>query len=310
MFLAVLALFALTRAEIVQRMRAPVITQADGLVKVFASCDEDIRRDFQGPVASRAADAVQLLYRGLGEKPRRFESPGIIIRLGNARTNTTEIVTTVETNETRVISRIHLKSPAYADSDRLRVEVARAFYRAVKHRELTAEEARAALRAADPKCRIADRRATLERWLAEGLPSGYLTEDEFFAKTEEMLTLYRKVLEPGVASRRDVLTFASRLCIYPRTLDEKFVGGADVLTFADAVRVAPKDARVRILAVFKAQELPIWAGGRGELLQHASQAYVKFLFELAKGDLPTEEIEKLLEIADLRLKSAYEQAGG
>lgn len=308
MILALLALFALTRAEIVQRMRAPVITQADGLIKVFASCDEDIRRDFQGPVATRAAETVQMLYRGLGEKPKRFEAPGIILRLGNERTNTTELVTWVETNETRVITRIHLKSPAYADLERLRVEVARGFFRSVWKKEVSPEKARAALRAADPTCQVADRRAKLERWLAEGLPPEFLTEDEFFEKIEEMLTLYRKVLEPGVASRRDVLTFASRLHLYPRTLDEKFVGGADVLTFREAIACAKVDARVRVLAVFKARELPIWAGGRGEILQDAAKSYVKFLFELAKGDLPTEEIEKLLEIADLKLKSAYEQA--
>ena len=308
MILALLALFALTRAELVQRMRAPVVTQADGLVKVYASCDEDIRRDCQGPIASRAAEAVLLLYRGLGEKPKKFASPGIILRLGNGRTNDAEMVSWAETNKMRIVTRIHLKSPAYADPDRLRVEVARAFYRAVKHRELSADEALAALRAADPACQLADRRTTLERWLAEGLPPGYLTEDEFFAQTEENLRLLRKVLEPGSASRRDVLTFASRLHIYPRFFDEKFVDGRDALTFQEAIGTARKDARVRILAVFKARELPIWAGGRGEVLQYACQAYVKFLFELAKGDLPDDEIENLLEIADLKLKAAYEQA--
>ena len=163
MILALLALFALTRAEIVQRMRAPVITRADGLVKVFASCDEDIRRDFQGPIAAQAGETVQMLYRGLGEKPRRFEAPRIILRLGNERTNTTELVTWVETNETRVITRIHVKSPAYADLERLRVEVTRGFFRSVKQKEVSPEKARAALRAADPTCQVADRRAKLER---------------------------------------------------------------------------------------------------------------------------------------------------
>ena len=47
MTFAALLLLALTRAEIVQRMRAPVITQSEGLVRVYADCPEDVRREFQ-----------------------------------------------------------------------------------------------------------------------------------------------------------------------------------------------------------------------------------------------------------------------
>lgn len=308
MMLALLVLLALTRAEIIQRMRAPILTRADGLIKVYASCDEDLRRDYQVSVARAADETVRLLYGALSQKPQRFESPGIILRLGNVRTNETEVVTTVETNGERVVSRIFLKSPAYADPARFELDVTRAFYRAVQGRELSDEEARAALRRANPRYRIADERAKLEAWLAGGLPGEPRSEEEFFAELEKMLTLHRKVIEPGKASRRDVLSFASRLCLYPRYFDEKFLGGTDVLPFADAIAVARKDARVRVLAVFKAQELPVWAGGRGDVLQDAAQSYMKFLFELAKGDQSEEELQKLLEIANLKLKAAYEQA--
>lgn len=308
MILAILALFALTRAEIVQRMRAPIVTRADGLIKVYASCDEDVRRDFQTSVASSAAETVRLLYDGLGQKARRFEDPGIILRIGNERTNNTEVVTSVETNGARVISRIFLKSPAYSDRGKVECEVARAFYRAVVARELSPEEAQAVLRKANPKYRLADTRARLEAWLREGLPPEELTEEEFFAKIEEMFKLYRKVLEPGKASHRDILTYASRLAIYPRTFDEKFVDGSDVVFFQDAIALSRRDPRVRVLAVFKARELPVWAGGRGRYLQDANAAYVKFLLELAKGDLSDDELKRLLEVADLKLKAADAQA--
>lgn len=310
MILAILALFALTRAEIVQRMRTPVITQADGLVKVYASCDEDIRRDFQGPVAGMAADTVKMLYGSLGRKSQRFESPGIILRIGNERTNNTEVVVGVETNDARVVSRIFLKSPAFADRAVVETELTRAFYRAVVRQELSFEEARLVLRRANPKYRVADERAKLESWLAHGLEPAEMSEEEFFAEIEAMLMLYRKVLEPGKASHRDILTFASRLYLYPRSFGDLFVGGADVLSLAEAIPVARHDARVRVLAAFKAQELPVWAGGRGELLQDASLAYIKFLLELSKGKLSDAELEKLLEIADLKLKAADAQTEG
>lgn len=308
MMLALLVLLALTRAEIIQRMRAPILTRADGLIKVYASCDEDLRREYQVPVARAADETVRLLYGALAQKPTRFESPGIILRLGNVRTNVTDIVSSVETNDTRVVSRIFLESPAHADPERFELEVTRAFYRAVVKREISDDEARAALRRANPRYRIADERAKLEAWLTGESPREAQTEEEFFANLEKMLTLYRKVIEPGKASRRDVLSFASRLAIYPRYFDEKFVGGADVLLFSDAIAASRKDPRVRILAVFKAQELPVWAGGRGEVLQDAAQSYVKFLFELAKGDKTDEELRNLLQIANLKLKAAYEQA--
>ena len=56
MLLAVIALLALTRAELVARMKAPVLTMTEGLVKVYADCPEDMRRDYQMPVARFAAD--------------------------------------------------------------------------------------------------------------------------------------------------------------------------------------------------------------------------------------------------------------
>lgn len=305
MLLAAIVVMALTRAEIVQRMRAPVVTQSDGMVKVYADCPEDMRREYQGPVAGFVADTVDTLYRSLAMKPLRFESPGLIVHVGDVRTNVSDVVSRVSTNGARVVTRIYLKSPGYADIGRLRVEVARAFYRSVKGQEISPAAASKALRRADPRLRISDERSRLESWLATG---GFGDEDEkadVQKRDEEALALMRKILEPGVPSRRDVITFASRLFIYPRTFDEKFVGGSDCVSFRDAVKLARKDPRVRFLAFFKANELPVWGGGRGDGLRDAADAYVEFLRELAKFEKGEDELLRMLDEADERLKAVF-----
>lgn len=308
MITATVLLLALTRAEIVQRMRAPVITQSDGLVKVFASCDEDLRREFQTPVARFAADTVKLLYRADNLEPRRFESPGIILRVGNGRTNDTEVVVGVETNAGQTVTRLYLRSPGFSDRGLLRNEIVRAYYRAVNSEELSPEEAKIRLRRADPKLRIADERQKLEDWLSGSLPAREMTEEEVFAETEEMFMRMRKVFEPGHASKRDVLTFASRLRLYPRTFDEPFVGGAKELSFAEAIDLVKEDPRVRYFAYVKAQEMSVVGGGRGELLEDAAREYANFLFALAKDESSAEELKAMLALADLKLNAALSQA--
>lgn len=312
MLLAVIALLALTRAEIVQRMRAPVVTQSDGLVKVYADCPEDMRREFQGPVAGFAADTVASLYRSAAMKPVRFDSPGIIVHVGDVRTNLSEVVARVSTNGTRAVTRIYLRSPGYADIGRFRAEIARAFHRAVLGVEISDAAARAALRRADPRLRIADERERLESWLALGRfgedDDASADPERARARDEEALALMRKVLEPGVASRRDVRTFASRLFIYPRTFDEKFVGGSDCVPFREAIPLARKDPRVRLLAYFKANELPVWGGGRGEGLSAAAEAYSEFLRALAFGKTDEAELVRMLDGADAKLKAVLDAA--
>ena len=123
---------ALTRAEILERFRAPVVTQADGLVKVYADCPEDMRREYQGPIGSFAAETVKTLYQGLAKKPVRFENPGIVIHIGDVRTNDTTVTSAVSTNQDRVVSRIRVTAPGYADLYRLRLEIVHAFFRSVE----------------------------------------------------------------------------------------------------------------------------------------------------------------------------------
>lgn len=304
-------MLALTRAEIIQRMRAPVVSRADGLVKVYANCDEDVRRTYQYPVAGFADETVKTLREGLSLKSERSERAGIIILLGNERTNTTEVVTNVATNDGTVVSRIYLMNPATSDQERFRNEIVRAFSRTVLKEEIDEEAAVKLIRRTDPKFRIADERAALERWLEGKIEKdfdGAVGEDGLFAEAEANLARMRKVLEPGVASKRDILIFASRLHLYPRTLDEKFIGGADVLSFEDAIEVAEVDPRVKFLAFFKKNELTVFAGGRGEYLAHAAEAYNEFLDALAKGEKSEKELRELLKIANLKLKAAEAQA--
>lgn len=311
MMLALLLMLALTRAEIIQRMRAPVVTRADGLVKVYANCDEDVRRTYQTPVAGFADDTVRMLREGLSIKGEKRAGAGIIVLLGSDRTNTTEVVTNVSTNDGTVVSRIYLMNPATSDRERFRNEIVRAFSRAVLKDEISTEQADRLLRRVDPKFRIADERAALEKWLkgiSEKDFDGPVGEDGLFAEVEENLARMRKVLEPGKASRRDVLIFASRLFLYPRTLDEKFIGGADVLSFEEAIEVAKVDPRVKFLAYFKKNELAVFGGGRGEYLAHAAEAYNEFLDALAKGEKGERELKELLKNANLKLKAAEAQA--
>lgn len=306
MLFCLIAMLALTRAEIVQRMRAPVNTQADGLVRVFANCPEDMRREYQSPVARFAADTVALLYRGEKRKPVRFERPGIIIHLGDVRTNITDVVARVTTNENEVTTRIYLKSPGGADLGRFRTEVVRAFYRAVCRRELSDSDAREKFNSFDPEYQVAQRRAQLEAWLAGDRSKQGTVHDETW--DEEHLTLLRKVLQIGVSSRRDVLTFASRLYLYPLYFDEAFEGGRRSLSFKEAIHLARKDLRIRLLAMKKSVEVAVFGGGRSEELASAAEAYVEFLQELSKGEKSEKEMEDLLLNADKRLELAFERA--
>lgn len=291
--LASILLLSLTRAEIIERMRAPVVTQADGLVQVFASCPEDMRREYQMPIASFAAETVKSLYRALAMRPGRFSKPGIIIHVGSVRTNTAEVV--AKTDGT-ARTRIYVKAPGYADIERLRVEIVKAFYLAVKGEKLDDDGAARAYRRSRPHLRIADDRMELERWIrGEG------------GDDERALSQMRKILKPGEASERDVLVFASRLFLYPETFDQRFCGRFECVSFRDAVALAGEDARIRAVARRKADEVVVIGGGRGEAMSAAAAAYREFLLALARSE-KEEKLSELLEAADVKLNVAFEGA--
>lgn len=289
---------ALTRAEIIERFKAPVITQADGLVQVYADCPEDMRREYQSPIARFAAETVKTLYQGLAKKPEHFRKAGIQIWVGDVRTNLTEVVARVSTNDNRIISRIRVKAPGYADLYGLRLEIIKAFYRSVENREIGEAEAVAAYRHANPALRVFDERMKLEDWLA-----GRGMKDD-----EEGLRLMRKVFEPGKSSPRDVLIFASRLFLYPPQYDLRFLGKYDRLSFSEAIRFGRIDPFVRIVAYRKSLELPVLGGGRSPELAAAAESYSRFLMEFAKGETDERELKTLLAEADEKLNNAFEKA--
>ncbi|MBR4938963.1 MAG: hypothetical protein IKZ22_08850 [Kiritimatiellae bacterium] len=291
-FFASILVFALTRAEILERMRAPVVTQAEGLVQVFASCPEDMRREYQMPIASFAAETVKSLYRGLNMRPERFSKARIIIHVGSVRTNLPEIVAKADSGRTR----IYVKAPGYADIGRLRTEITKAFFRAVKGEELDDAGAARAFRRSRPELRIADEREELERWIKNGE-----------GDDERNLALMRRILKPGEATRRDVLIFASRLFLYPAALDRKFCGRYDNVSFKEAATLAKEDPSVRLAARRKADEIVVFGGGRGEELSAAAAAYRDFLLALAAAE-PDGRLEELLDAADVKLNVAFEGA--
>jgi len=302
--LTTVLLLALTRSEIIARMKAPVVTQCDGLVQVFADCPEDMRREYQMPIASFAAETVKTLSRGLSMQPKRYRAPHIVIHVGDVRTNDATVVSRVSTNGAQVVSRIYLPSPGYADLDRFRIEVVKAFSRALLEKETDDTTALATYRKADPRFRIADERSRLMGWLTGRLPS--LTPEE----DEENLARMRRVIEPGVATRADVMIFASRLFLYPVAFDAPFCGRFGCLSFREAIACAKADPFVRLVAFQKSGMVVVYGGGRSELLSEASQLYFKFLQELAKSDAEEQTLLELLENADNKLNEALEQAVG
>ena len=297
--LATVALLALKRAEIIERFKAPVITQAEGLVQVFANCPEDMRREFQMPIARFAAETALPLYAGVRKRPMRFRKPGIVIHVGDVRTNVAEVVTRVSTNDDRIVTRLYVPSPGGADLDRLRTEIVKAFYRNVERVEIGDAEAVRAYRNVHPELRVADERRQLELWLAG---RGEIKDDE------EGLRLMRKVISPGHASRRDVLIFASRLYLYPPWHDMRFADRYDCLSFREAVNCAKIDPFVRVVAAVKSKDLPVFGGGRGDDLAAAALAYREFLLAFARGETEEPELLKMLDDADVKLNVAFEKA--
>ena len=295
--LATVLLLALSRAELVERFKAPVLTQAEGLVKVYAACSSDVRREYQSPVARFAGETVTRLAGAARRRLTRATRPGIVLHLGDVRANRSDVVTRVTTNATQVVTRLFLPNPAQTDLEALRTEIVRAYFRVVEQRELSLEAAREAFRMTDPNYRIAGERRRLEGWLtrAEG-------------PDEAGFRLLYRVMTPGRLSRIEARVFASRLRLYPRTFDQLFMGLFRVLSFREAITCAKADPRIRLAAFDKANLLPVFGGGRGPDLPAATDAYRAFLLALASGEKSEDELKDLLETADTKFNVAYETA--
>lgn len=298
--LAAVLAAALTRAEIIDRMRAAPVGAANGLVSVIGDCPKDMRREFQRPIARFADGVCRTLYGG--EEPRRFDEPGIVIYIGDVQTNVTDVVVKERVSVTgRRYTQIRLPAPAYADLDRLRIAVARAFLLAVNGESADDAAAVKALRAADPVLRAEDAERELQDWL-DGKP---VEGDD-----EKYLRLVRTVQIPGRASPNDVLRYASRLMLYPPLFHAPFCGKYRSCTFREAIDMTSTDPRVRIQAYLKVSDVMAFACGRGDALAAAATAYSDFLRALAVNKSSREELAKMLDDADAKLNAAFEEACG
>ena len=291
---------ALTRAEIIERFRAAPVTKVEGLVQVVADCPADMRKEFQTPVAGFVADICRTLYRAEKIKETKFDMPGIVVYLGDVRTNVTDVVVRTKTRDDgTVFTRLYLPAPGFADIAKLRRESTKAFYLAVKGERLDDATADQALRAADPELRAAEEYALLAKWLA-GEPVA--------ADDEQLLKLSRSVLRPGIARPEDVTRFASRLFIYPEAYSSPFCGRYYSCSLREAISLAKQDARIRFLAYAKSPQIVAYGGGRGEKLSDAALAYSEFLRELAAYRKTEAELTALLDDADTKLNVAMEEA--
>ena len=300
--LAAILMLALTREEIIDRFRAAPVTQLDGLVQVYGDCPADMRREFQLPVASFASDVCRRLYAAENKRPVKFREAGIIIRLGDVRTNIAEVVVRPATREGGAkFTRIIVPSPSGADLSRLRFEVVRAFYRAVTGEDLDDAEVRRRMRASDPLLRAEDIQASVAAWRERGVLEEGKTDDDY-------LRMLRGVHLPGMATEADVLTFAARLFLYPAAYCDRFGGKYTACSFREAIALSNEDPAVRLAAYGKIQSVVLFGAGHGERMNAAVEAYVKFLAELARRKASDAELGKLLDDADAKLKAVLDES--
>ena len=231
-------------------------------------------------------------------RSERSSKPQIVLHLGSSTNQDASVSVRVTTNDNFVVTRLYLSNPAVTDLQRLREEIVCAFSRAICKKEIAVEEARLLYRRSDRAFVIEEQRQALRDW-----KNGKGKLDD-----EEALRLFRKVLEPGVATKEEVLTFASRLYLYMPQYDLKFPGRNDKLSFAEALEWVSFDPRIRLLAAAKADEVEIFGGGRGKRLSAAAQGYSQFLRELATGEKNVNELKDILEDAEAKLAYALEGA--
>lgn len=302
-------MFAMTRAEIIERFQAPVITKVNGLVQVFADCPAEIRHEFQMPVADFAADVCRKLEAKDGMKSPRFAEPGVIVYIGEEQTNRTDVIAKAGRRaDGERFTRIYLPAPGYSDIERFRLEVVKAFYRRVGGKELDDEAASEAIIASDPELKIRDRRSRLAEWYRGKGPHRIFSDGAPDVIDEEYLKEARSIIEPGVTHREDVLHFASRLRLYPRSFDAPIAGRYRDCSFADAIDLVDIDPRIRLFAYDKAPLVVAYGGGRGEELANASVAYSEFLLDLMRHKKTKQELHEQLDAADTLLNIALENA--
>ncbi|MBR1920367.1 MAG: hypothetical protein IJ829_00010, partial [Kiritimatiellae bacterium] len=156
------------------------------------------------------------------------------------------------------------------------------------------------VRRADPVTRAEDIQAEVAAWRERGVYVEGRTDDDY-------LRLLRGVHLPGVATKADVLTFASRLFLYPELYAVPFCGKYPCCSFREAVALAQEDPAVRLAAYGKMEPLTLFGAGHGDKMNAAVEAYAKFLLELARFKRPPAELLALLDEAESKLKGVLEE---
>ena len=297
--LAACLFLALTRAEIIERFKAPPITQVSGLVQVSADCPREIRRAYQAPIAGFAGALCRELYQGVRLAPKTFERPGIVVFLGDEKGTNTAVLAQFKEKNGEKRCRIYLPAPEFSDLSELRKAVIRGFYYVVMNEKVTADEGLKRYHRMDPQRRAEEDYAVLAAW----------RKGEKVSESDEAcLKLSRSVLQPGLARPEDVLQFAARLTLYPPYHGYPFLGRYAYLSFEEAIDLAKEAPLIRFVAYRNAPLMIVYAGGRTPELAAAGQAYSDFLFELARYQLSADELKKRLQKANDLLKKAYEKA--
>jgi len=296
-FLLPFSSHALTRAEIIERFRATPVVNTEGLVQVVPDCPAEMRRAYQLPIAGFAADVCRSLYAADMSKPRRFAEPGIVIHIGDVRTNVTNVVSRVcERSDGTKFTKIYLPAPGYADRRALTLATARAFFLAVRGEEVDDKRAWHALMSSSPELRAAETCGRLTDWSERGVYADEMDDEDY-------LKLSRKVLLPGRLTKHELNEFAAHLYLYPLSYDAPFAGKYTSVDFETAVQLRHKDPRIRFAAFVKSKQILIFGAGRGEELQSAADAYAEFLTELARAEKTDGELLALLETANGNLRS-------
>ena len=114
-------------------------SSSDGFVTVIAAEVPGDKMGFRGPLVQFASGIVNSLGKTLAlpALPHRRE-PGLIIYAQDGRTNDTRVVARASRRRSGPFTRIWLPSPGFSDIDQLRLEVAKAYFRAAveMYREL------------------------------------------------------------------------------------------------------------------------------------------------------------------------------
>lgn len=299
--LSTILLLALTRAELIDRFRAPSVIRVGGLVEVVGNCPAEMRREFQVPVAGFVGDICEALYAETGQQRKRLTKPGILVTIGDETNAVPDVIVRVKKRDGgEIYTQINLPAPGFADVERVRIETVKAFFRYFKAgEEIDDATAAARYRRAIPELRIDDQYTAIEDWMS-GKKGG---EDD-----EEYLKLVRSVLSPGKARLEDILRFSSTLYLYPAYYDAPFLGGRLQCSFREAVPLSREDVNIRLAAYRMLSPIVAYGMGHGERMNAAVEAYVLFLRELAAGLKSDEELLKLLDEADAKLKGVLDES--